>query len=337
MKNLWTSALLASAAALGTAGLAAPPPPTVAAVAAPDISLYDGRTLTQDNLAISNWGGGSVEDSTEPFIVGGHSLKVTTLDFYQGAQIRLQTPLALSGSGRMFQVTVQRGAVTLHYDPQTVPGAAQASPQQNGGGYPGGRGRRGGGGGGFGGQGGFGGPGGFNGQAGPGGFGGGQGGFGGPGGFSGRGGFGGRGGRGGFGGRGRGGAPAPLIPEITTLRLEFTLADGRKADILQAIPTTPDLIAGSGWYSVNVPLASLKFGPGGDAMLQSVTIAGDQFGVFYIGRMQVAPLTAALPEPAKPAQTEDPEEDNGFPMNEQPNPDDSRGGGQRGPQDGRDN
>ena len=292
MKKIVVSAALLSACTFATAGAAVP-------AAAPPAALYDGRTLAQDNLSLGDWGGGSVDDSTELFLVGGHSLKVTTLDFYQGAKINFATPVALSGSGRMFQLTLQRGPVTLHYDPQTVPGAAApGSPQNTPGGYGGRGGRRGGFGGG--GQGGF----------GQGNFGGG---YGGP--SGGQGGFGGRGGRG-RGGRGGGAAAAPLIPQITKLRLEFTLADGRKADIVQAIPETADPVAGTGWYSVNVPLASLKFGAGGSEKLQSVTIAGDQFGVFFIGQMQLAALTTTPAAAAKQAPADTGEEDNTPPDGE---------------------
>ncbi len=250
--------------------------------AAPEVPVYDGQTLAQDNLSVGNWGGGSVAESTDLFLFGGHSLKVTTLDLYQGAKISLLKPAALSGSDRMFQLTLQRGPVTLHYDPQAVPGAA---PQTTPGGGPGFGGGPGGGPGGF--------PGSFGGFGGPNG-----GGFGGPGG-----GFSGRGRRRGGGGRsGHGGASIPLISK---LRLEFTLADGRKADIVEPIPTVADTVAGDGWYSVNVPLSALKFGTGGTPLLQSVTVGGDQFGVFYIGRMQLAPLAAPPAEPAKPAVTDD--------------------------------
>ena len=315
-----------------------------AASAAPEVPIYDGKTLAQDSLSVGNWGGGSAAESTDLFLFGGHSLKVTTLDPYQGARVTLLNPAALAGSGRMFQLTLQRGPVTLHYDPQTVPGAAQTNPQDTtgGGGGRGGR-RRGGGGGGFGGPGG-------------GGFGGGQGGFGGPGGGGqgggfggGQGGFGGRGGRGGGRYGGRGGQPAPLIPLISNLRFEFTLADGRKADILEPIPTVADTVAGEGWYSVNVPLSALKFGAGGPQMLQSVTVAGDQFGVFYVGRMQLAPNVAPPAEPAKAAPGDDTPDDQfpGGPDNrgEQNSPPEQNfppgqaappDGRQGGPPDGRD-
>ena len=289
-----------------------------AAHAASEVPLYDGKALSEDSLTVGDWGGGTGSESTEPFLFGGHSVKVTTLDPYQGAKITLLKPVALAGTDRMFQLTLQRGPVTLHYDPQLVPGAVPTSPQVAPGGYPGGA--MGGPGGGYPGGGGFPGegyPGGMGGLGGGypggGGFPGGGypgGGMGGPGGgYPGGGGFPGGGGAGGRGQR-RGGnrgvgkrntVAAPLIPLISKLRLQFTLADGRKADIVEPIPTVADTVAGDGWYSVNVPISALKFGSGGAAMLQSVTVAGDQYGVFFIGRMQLAPLVAPPAEPAKPA------------------------------------
>jgi len=44
-------------------------------------------------------------------------------------------------------------------------------------------------------------------------------------------------------------------------------------------------------------------------MLQSVTVGGDNYGVFFIGRMQLAPLAAPPAEPAKPT-TDDNTPDN---------------------------
>lgn len=278
-----------------------------AAYAASEVPLYDGKALSEDSLTVGDWGGGTGSESTEPFLFGGHSVKVTTLDPYQGAKITLLKPVALAGTDRMFQLTLQRGPVTLHYDPQLVPGAVPTSPQVAPGGYPGGG--MGGPGGGY--PGGMGGPGGYpgGGMGGgyPGGMGGGYpGGMGGPGGYPGGGGTGGPGGRGQRRGGNRGvgkrnSAATPLIPLISKLRLQFTLADGRKADIVEPIPTVADTVAGDGWYSVNVPISALKFGSGGAAMLQSVTVAGDQYGVFFIGRMQLAPLVAPPAEPVKPA------------------------------------
>ena len=68
---------------------------------------------------------------------------------------------------------------------------------------------------------------------------------------------------------------------------------------------------------MNVPLASLKFGTGGTAQLQSVTIAGNQFGVFFIGQMQLAALNAEPAIIAKPVPADNP--DDNTPPGGEPN------------------
>ncbi len=233
-----------------------------AAAAAPDVLLYDGKTAAEDKISVGDWGGGTVQESTELFLFGGHSLKVTTLDPYQGAQISFATPVPLA-AGQAFQVTFQHGGATLHYDPRAIPGASApdgtapaAAPPYAGG-------------------------------------------------FRGRGGRGGRGGR--FGGRfgGRGGYPAretaPLIPPITKLHLRFMLADGRQADALLPIPDTADAAAGQAWRSVSVPVSSLKFGGSASGALKSVMIAGDEYGVLFVGSIQLT-SKPGVPEAVVPAE-----------------------------------
>ena len=309
------------------------------APAAPTAVLYDGKDAATAGLSAASWGAGSGQESTEVFLFGGHSVKVTTLDGYQGARINFATPVPLSTgeAGRVFQITLRRGAATLHYDPRTVPGAMTATGQEqtapgegqpggSPGGYPGGSpgGYPGGSPGGYpgGSPGGYpgGSPGGYPGGSSPGGYPGGNypgssssDGMGSPGGNY-PGGGGRRGGgrrRGGFGTRGggpNGGGAAeavPVIPLVNNLRLVFTLADGRQADVLRAIPATSDPALGEGWFSVNVPLSILKLPAGGDATLKALTIGGDHYGVFYVGRIQMAtdtaPLTASIDGPATAA------------------------------------
>ena len=96
-----------------------------------------------------------------------------------------------------------------------------------------------------------------------------------------------------------------------------------------------DPVAGEGWYSVNVPLSALKFGAGGSQMLQSVTVAGDQFGVFYIGRMQLAPNVAPPAEPAKTAPGDDAAPDEQSPGG-QYSPEQNQAPGEQDPRRGRD-
>jgi len=253
---------------------------TASVSAAPDTILYAGKSAAQSQLSVASWGGGSGQDSTDVYLSGGHSIKVTTLDLYQGARIVFDTPvpLATGDTGRMFQLTLRRGAPTLHYDPRTLPGAVTAP--TNPAATPGGTGRDGN----------------YPGASAM------------PPGMSSSSGM----GRMGYPGQGRRrrrrtnpdgttatGDIAPVtIPQVENLRLLFTLADGRQADILRPIPETADDSVGEGWYSVAVPLSVLKFPGGGNAVLQSVTVGGDQFGVFYVGRLRLAtdtaPITASI-------------------------------------------
>ena len=283
--------------------------------AAQETVLFAGKTAAQSQIVVAPWGGGNGTESTEVFLFGGHSLKLTTLDLYQGARVTFNTPVSLTPdvAGSVFQITLRRGAPVLHYDPRLLPGATTATTAAPGGeGNPGGMNFPSG----MNNPGGMNFPGGYLGQGGFGPSGGGQGTYG-SGGFS-------SGGQGGYpgGGRRRGNrsnggervADAPVsIPLVENLRFLFTLADGRQADILRSFPQTADGSLGEGWYSIGVPLSLLKFSGGNTAapqsnVLQSVTVGGDQFGVFYVGRLRLAtdtaPLTASIEglETAAPGQ-----------------------------------
>ena len=274
---------------------------TLPVFAVPETVLFAGKTAAQSQITVAPWGGGSGTESTEVFLFGGHSLKLTTLDLYQGARVTFNAPVALTPdvAGSVFQITLRRGAPVLHYDPRLLPDAAAATTAAPGGlALPGGMNSSSS----MNNPGSMGFPGGYPGQGAFGPNGGGQGAFG-PGGFSG-------GGQGGYpgGGRRRGNrsygggrvADAPIsIPQVENLRFLFTLADGRQADILRPYPQAADGTLGEGWYSIVVPLSLLKFSGGNAAasqsnVLQSVTVGGDQFGVFYIGRLRLATDTAPL-------------------------------------------
>jgi len=97
---------------------AAPAGPATSA--ASEVTLYDGKAAGPATLSVADWGGGSGQDSTETYLFGGHSLKVTMLDLYQGARITFPTPVSLAGDNRVFQMTLRRGGATLHYDPRTT-------------------------------------------------------------------------------------------------------------------------------------------------------------------------------------------------------------------------
>jgi len=230
-------------------------PPLAMPAAASGVTLYDGKAAGPATLSVADWGGGSGQDSTETYLFGGHSLKVTTLDFFQGARITFPTPVSLAGDNRVFQITLRRGGATLHYDPRTTSALPPGETPNGAGQSPGG--------------------------------------FGSFGQFSGQ--------NQGRNGRRRGqrnqtGIPEapPVIPPVTRLRLSFTFADGRQADILRPVPDTSDALAGEGWYSVNVPVSALKLGGGADPLLKSVTVGGDHYGVFFVGRIKLGADTPTL-------------------------------------------
>lgn len=241
-KILFTLLLLLAGAAVSAAP-ATPAPTTVTiAPAAPAVMLYDGKALSPTTISVADWGGGSGQESTETYIFGGHSLKVTTLDPYQGARITFAAPVSLSGDNRVLQFIIHRGGTTLHYDPRTVgmPDAGNTN--------------------------------GFN-----------------PGQFQGR------------NRRQRQPAPTepivsetPLIPSVTKLRLHLSFADGRQTDVVRPIPEVADAIAGEGWYSVNVPISTLNLSGGAGPMLKSVTVGGDHYGVFFVGRIALATDTPTM-------------------------------------------
>lgn len=237
---------------------------SLSAVPAPgEVTLYEGKATGPTTLSIGNWGGGSGQESTETYLFGGHSLKVTTLDLFQGAQITFPTPVSLAGTNRVFQLTLRRGGATLHYDPRTTSALPPGEAPDN-----------------------------TLGQT-AGGFGQTSSGFGQNDLFQGR--PQGRNGRR-RGQRNRGGAPAetPAIPAVSNLRLLFTFADGRQSDILRPMPDSSDALAGAGWYSINVPVSALKLGAGSIPLLKSVTVGGDHYGVFFVGRIKLGTDVPAL-------------------------------------------
>ena len=110
-----------------TVGASSPMP------ASGDVILYSGRPADAEGLTLTSFGGGTVEDSTEQSFAKGHSLKVTTLDSYQGANLTFGTPVALgdlTDKTRYLDLTLRLSA--------TGEGNEQPMPAPNG--FPGGRG-----------------------------------------------------------------------------------------------------------------------------------------------------------------------------------------------------
>lgn len=100
---------------------------------------------------------------------------------------------------------------------------------------------------------------------------------------------------GGVGGQfGGAGQASPPLSTLQTVHFVFTLANGAQADILRPMPAA-DTSGAEQWVNLAVPLAALKFSPAADGSpLQSVSIAGDDYAVFYIGQIKLIQDTAPI-------------------------------------------
>lgn len=233
-----------------------PVPPTPQA---DDLLIYDGQSPAQSNLSVSFWGGGAVEDNSEVSFSKGHSLKITTLDPYQGAKITLQNPVDLGNITDpqrvlIFMMRLTADTRNLRTDrtlpPDNRPRFVLAQFPQGGppGGYPAQTGQ--------------------------------PGGAGAP-------------------GYNTAPQAAPLPPQtLSSVHLIFTRADGSQADVLRPYPDLSLSDAGAGaeqWVPISVPLAALHFPAGGaNSPLQSIVVAGNDYAVFYLGQMRLTRDTAPI-------------------------------------------
>ncbi len=226
---------------------------------ADDLLIYNGQALPQSNVSLSVWGGGSVEDNAEVSYSKGHSLKITTLDPYQGAKISLQTPVNLgspadpqrviifmlrltadtrsfrtgsatpeSGRPRMIMAQFPQGMPPGNFPPGMMPPGMLDNP-----------------------------------------------------GFA------------------PAPQAAPLPPQtLSAVHLIFTRADGSQADVVRPYPDLSQTDAGAGseqWIPISVPLAALHFAAGAaDSPLQSIIIAGNDYAVLYLGQIRLTRDTTPI-------------------------------------------
>ena len=238
--------------------------PATRAVQPDDTLLYAGQAPELAKLTLSPWGSGSVEDNTQASVTnGGHSLKVTTLDSYQGAKIGFQTPQglgSLTDPTRFIIFTLRLTAdtrfqstrlpaertqspgpprmVLAQYSQQPRPPGMPLPPGMSPPGMP-------------------------------------------PPGMP-------------FPGPGSNAPqPAPPVPpqQLTFVHITFTLASGAQADVLRPFPDLSQTDAGAGseqWVDVGVPLAALHFAAGAaSSPLQSITLGGNNYAVFYVGQIKI--------------------------------------------------
>lgn len=246
------------------------------------------KMIKDQNIGLKSWGAGTAAETDEMAFEGGHSIRISTRNYFAGGLLQFGTPVALADKfgdkNNLLRITYQAANAGQVMGP--------------GGGRPGGIGGPGGfGPGGGRGPGGVGGPGGIGGAGGPGG-GRGAGGAGGPGGVGGPGGFGpgGPGGQGGpGGGRGAGGFGAPggpggqmggasSSPKLQNMRVIITTTDGKKSEAYIPVSTSTGSAA---WRTAAIPLQAISGFDKTNKEVKEIAFAGDVTTTFYLGDLRV--------------------------------------------------
>ena len=247
---------------------------------APRVLYTPVRDAADQKIKVTGWGSGTGSETDETFYEGAHSIRVSTRNYFQGAQMNFGGPVDLSDR---FADRNNLLKFVLKTADSGVMGGSGFPGGKNGAGAPGAGGVSGPGGPGRGGP-----PGGGQGRGGLGGLGGGRGG---PGGSQGPGGSGMPGGLpGGMGGRG--GSMASTTPSLTTVRVIVTTTDGKKSEAYLPISTS----AGGerGWKTVAVPLQAINGFDRTNKIIQNIAFSGDVTTTFYVGDVRVVNDSTAI-------------------------------------------
>lgn len=245
--------------ALGSVGFAA----------AETILYTPAKSISDQQISVHPWGGGTISETDEEAFEGTTSIRVSMRSLFSGGQLFFGSNADLSkeysDKNDLLQITFKVA------DSSTTMGSGSG---KGGGGPLAGGGLAGAGGGGKGGLppsgGGGARGGGQNGRGGvPGGFGGPPGGFGGP-----------PGGFGQKGGGALGGSTSSQTPSLKTLRLVVTTTDGLRSEAY--VPA--DVSAGSnGWRQLGVPLQAIAGFGRTNKVIKSVAVGGDATTSLWLG------------------------------------------------------
>lgn len=240
------------------------------------------REIADQNIKIRGWGSGTGSETDETYYEGAHSIRVSTRNYFQGAQLQFGTPVDLADKfadkNNLLKIVVKTS------DADTTTGGMGA-PGMSGSGVPGGGGRLSPTGGGVSGRGpGMGGPG-MSGSGGPGmgmpGMGGGMPGRGGQGGGR----PGSMGMPGGMGMQGGMGASTGA-PTLTTVRMIVATTDGKKSEAYLPLPSNASS-AERGWKTVAIPLQAINGFDRTNKTIKEITFSGDVTTTFYVGDVRV--------------------------------------------------
>ncbi len=264
---------------------------------APTILYAPVKVIKDQSISLKSWGSGTAGETDEMAYEGGHSIRISTRNYFSGGLVLFGNSVSLNDKfadkNNLLRITYRAAetGTVMGGGGRGGPGAPGAGGGKGGDGGGelggpggagglGGPGGPGGGGRGQGGQGGLGGPGGPGGGRGQGGLGG----PGGPGGGRGQGGLGGPGGPGGPGGfGGQGGTAAPQ--KLQTIRVIVTTTDGKKSEAY--IPVSTGSGGSGGWKSAAIPLQAISGFDKTNKEIKEIGFAGDVTTTFYIGDLRV--------------------------------------------------
>ncbi len=260
----------------------------LAAQQTPQVLYTPVRDAADQKIKVTGWGSGTGSETDETAFEGAHSIRVSTRNYFQGAQMNFGGPVDLSDRfadrNNLLKFVVKTSDTDV-MGGSGAPGGPRGGPAGSGSGTVGaggpGRGAGGPGRGGPGGP-GRGGPGGQSGSGGP--PAGGPGGQGAPGRGGPPGGFqGGPGGRPGNPGGMSGAASGP--PTLTTMRVIVTTTDGKKSEAYLPVSTSSG--GERGWKTVAVPLQAINGFDRTNKVIQNIAFSGDVTTTFYVGDVRV--------------------------------------------------
>lgn len=235
------------------------------------------KVIKDQNIGLKSWGAGTAAETDEMAFEGGHSIRISTRNYFAGGLLQFGTPVPLADKfgdkNNLLRITLLAASSGQVMGPGG-PGGPGGAGRPGAGGPPGGLGGLGGGRQGQGGPGGAGGLGG--GQAGQGGPGGGAGQLGGPGGGAGQ--------LGGPGGGGQLGGSTSSSPRLQSLRMIITTTDNKKSEAY--IPVTTSSGTNS-WRTVAIPLQAISGFDRTNKEIKEIALAGDVTTTFYLGDLRV--------------------------------------------------
>lgn len=244
----------------------------IAGSATANVTLYGaGRQIKDQSITVKSWGSGAIAETDETALVGTHSVRVTTRNYFQGGLLEFGRPVDLAASFNdknnllMFSLRMADGMATTGGAGMGMPGGGRpggAALGGAGGGIPGGP------------PPGAGGP--PAGMGAPPNMGAGRGGGrqGAPGGMP-----------GGMMPGGMGGGLAGAPPLLRQMRVVVTTTDGLRSEAY--IPLATLTSGAPGWRTIGLPLQGITGFERTNKIVKSIALSGDTTGTFFVGELKV--------------------------------------------------